>query len=145
LNPLSAAQRRQVKSLFTEHLRAPVRILFFFATARDPSTHALCDLLGDLAQLSDGKITVESRTGPEGRAEAAAYGVEQVPALALLDGAGRDTRIRFYGVPMGVDFAVLLEDLIDVSRGETRLTGPARALIRAIDRDLVIQVYSSPT
>ena len=71
--------------------------------------------------------------------------MKQAPALVLLDGAGRDTRIRFYGVPMGVDLVVLLEDLIDVSHGETRLSPPARALVRTVDRDLTVQVYSTPT
>lgn len=142
---LSAAQRRQVSSLFAEHLRAPVQMVFFSATEHDRSTAALRALLADLASLSDGRIRVVARSGPEARAEAAAYGVKQAPALVLLDGAGRDTRIRFYGVPMGVDLVVLLEDLIDVSHGETRLSPPARALVRAVDRDLTVQVYSTPT
>jgi len=142
---LNAAQRRQVKGLFAEHLRAPVQVLFFFAAAHDPSTAALGELLEELAALSDGKITVAALTGPRGRADAVRYGVDEVPALALLDQRGDDTGVRFLGVPLGYELMVLLEDLIDVSSGTTRLSPPVRAMVRAIDRELVIRVYSTPT
>lgn len=142
---LSAAQRRQAKELFAEHLPAPVQVLFFYADAYAPSTAAARALFDELVPLSDGKIRVKAMTGPEGRAEAARYRVEQAPALVLLDEGGRDARIRFYGAPLGYELMVLLEDLIDVSRGATRLSAPARALIRAIDADMVIRVFSSPT
>lgn len=142
---LTAAQRRQVRTLLAEHLRAPVQVLFFSAAAHDPAAAPLRELMADLVSLSDGKIQAMGRTGREGQAEAARFGVDQAPALALLDGGGNDTGVRFYGVPLGYELMVLLEDLIDLSRGETRLPPAARALVRAVDRELVIRVYSTPT
>lgn len=142
---ISDAQQRQIKVLLDNHLQDPVEVLFFYADPHDPHTAAMQEILDRLGTASGGRLRVSVKGGREGRARAAAYKVEQAPALVLLDKDGRDTRVRFYGTAVGYEFMVFLEDVIDVSRGTTRLSEPARRAIRAIDQDLVIQVYTTPT
>ncbi|WP_374712089.1 hypothetical protein [Symbiobacterium terraclitae] len=142
---VSDAQRRQIRELFDSHLRDPVEVLFFYVDPHDPHTAAMREILDALVGASGGRIRVRARGGREGQAEAAGYRVEQAPALVLLDGEGGDTRVRFYGATVGYEFMVFLEDLIDVSRGGTRLSEAARRAVRAVDQDLVIQVFTTPT
>lgn len=142
---LSDAQRRQVKELFDAHLQDPVQVLFFYADATEQFTAAMLEILNEMERLSGGRITSVSKGGREAQAEAAGYQVDRAPALVLLDRDGNDTRIRFYGATVGYEFMVFLEDLIDVSRGTTRLSEEARRQIQAIDQDVVIQVFSTAT
>lgn len=142
---ISDAQQRQIKELLDSHLQDAAEVLFYYADAFDPHTAAMREILDGLVEASGGRIRVRARGGREGQAEAAGYRVEQAPALVLLDQEGRDTRVRFYGATVGYEFMVFLEDLFDVSRGTTSLSEAARRAIRAVDADLVIQVYTTPT
>jgi alkyl hydroperoxide reductase subunit AhpF len=47
------------------------------------------------------------------------YGIKKIPAIAIVGKS--DYGIRYYGVPAGYEFAVITEDIIDVSRGTTLL------------------------
>jgi len=142
---LSDTQRRQVKELFDAQLQNPVQVLFYYADPNDQFTTAMQEILSEMESLSGGKIKATQKGGREGQAEAARYRVDQAPAMVLLDKDGNDTRIRFYGATVGYEFMVFLEDLIDVSRGVTRLSEAAREQIRAIDQDVVVQVFSTAT
>lgn len=142
---ISDAQQKQIKEMFDDYLRRPVEVRFYYADGADPRTAAMQETLARLAEAAGGRLRVRARCGRDGQAEAAGYGVERAPALVLLDGEGRDTRVRFYGLPLGLELVVLLEDLIDVSRGATRLPEPVRKAVRAVDHSLVIQVFTTPT
>ena len=48
----------------------------------DPRTAAMQEALKRLAVAAGGRLRVQARGGREGQAEAAGYGVQQVPALA---------------------------------------------------------------
>jgi hypothetical protein len=53
--------------------------------------------------------------------EAKRLGVERIPGL-VMQGNNRGI-LRYFGVPGGYEFGVVIEDLIDLSRGTTRLSG----------------------
>jgi len=53
--------------------------------------------------------------------------------------------VRYFGIPAGYEFSTLVEDLIDVSKGTTRLSEKTREILATVDQDLHIQVFVTPT
>src|SRR3989304_5773711 len=47
------------------------------------------------------------------------YNIKKIPAIAII--GKQDYGIRYYGVPAGYEFAVLVDDILDVSKGATNL------------------------
>ena len=62
---------------------------------------------------------------------AAAYGVDKIPAVAIVRGGEepKDYGIRLYGIPSGYEFGTLIEDINMVSKGDPGLS--AKTLGRA--------------
>ena len=73
------------------------------------------------------------------------FGVDKIPALALIPDSGQDNGIRFFGVPSGYEYTSLIEAIVDVSRGRSGLSDKSREKLRALDRDIHIQVFVTPT
>jgi glutaredoxin-like protein len=53
--------------------------------------------------------------------------------------------VRYFGIPAGYEFSTLVEDLIDVSKGTTKLREKTREILATVDQDLHIQVFVTPT
>ncbi len=67
----------------------------------------------------------------------------QRPAI-LLEGKNAG-RVRFFGLPAGYEFATLVEDLVDVGRGQTGLADESRQQLRSIRSPVSIRVLVTPT
>src|SRR3954464_4365774 len=98
---ISPSDQDRLRESFAGMTR-PVRVLFFTQTLDcDPCVQTR-QILDELPPLSD-KIAIEEVNFILEKDKAAQYGIDRVPALALLsaDAAGepRDTRIRFLGTP----------------------------------------------
>lgn len=144
---LSDSHKQKVKEMFDAQLKGPVEVLLFHvdtAEQKNQFTEAAREIVTELVALSGGKVTLREMPLDANKAEAATYYIEEVPALVLLGEAGKDTQMRFYGAPVGYEFMVLLEDLIDISQGKTRLSDAARQQIQAIDQPVTIQVFTTP-
>lgn len=68
----------------------------------------------------------------------------RTPTLALWNAEQQDTGIRFLGSPAGLEFEVLLSDLIAISRGSTELTPLARAYAQQLPAG-ELQVLVTPS
>jgi alkyl hydroperoxide reductase subunit AhpF len=142
---LSEQDRRTVAS----HLQAmtqPVTVLFFSQTIGASETVLVTkQILDEVASLSD-RITVEEVNVILDRDRAAAYGIEQAPAIVLLRGGQEDTGIRFLGAPAGYEFMALVEALILAGSGDSGLSAESRALIAEhVKEPLELLVFSTPT
>lgn len=73
----------------------------------------------------------------------AKYKVDKIPAT-VVEGA-RDYGIRFYGIPLGYEFASFLEAIKDVSRGSTDLKPETWAALAKIRQPVHLQVFVTPT
>jgi glutaredoxin-like protein len=71
------------------------------------------------------------------------YGVDKVPALIVTD--GNITNIRYFGIPAGMEFTALIEDIVMVSQGTTNLSEEVREKIHRIQKPVHIQVFVMPT
>jgi alkyl hydroperoxide reductase subunit AhpF len=99
-------------------------------------------LVKEVAALNE-QITVEVLNLAIDRDRAAAYGVDQVPAI-VVEGA-RDYGIRFFGIPSGYEFSNLIDSIILVSTGEAQLTEQTKTSLGALANDVEIKVFSTPT
>lgn len=71
------------------------------------------------------------------------YGVDKIPAIVLNTNGNRN--LRYYGIPMGYEFATLVEDLITISRGVSLLHPNTRKALRKLQGPVHIQVFVTPT
>jgi glutaredoxin-like protein len=99
-------------------------------------------LLEELVAISD-KLTLDVHDFYTEREDATARGITEIPAI-VLEGQNKGT-VRFLGVPAGYEFATLIEDLIDVSRGTTALELHSRETLEALTEPVHIKVFVTPT
>ena len=139
---LTDRDRAAVRKEF-EKLAGPVKLVVF---SQELLAGDLCrqneQLVREVAELAD-TITVEVLNPAIDRERAQAYGVDQVPAIAV-EGA-RDYGIRFYGVPLGYEFSNLIDAIIVASTGEPALSEDTKASLRALTADVEIKVFATPT
>jgi alkyl hydroperoxide reductase subunit AhpF len=139
---LSARDQAAVRKEFAR-IGGPVKLVVF---SQSLEAAELCQqneqLVREVAELSD-QITVEVLNLAIDRERAEAYGVDLVPAI-VVEGS-RDYGIRFYGVPLGYEFSNLIDSIIVASTGEPALTEDTLASLRALDADVEIKVFSTPT
>ena len=144
---LSPADQEKLRESFDE-MTASVRVLFFTQTLDCEPCEQTRKILDELPPLSD-KIAVEEVNFILDKDKAAQYGIDRVPALALLthdpSGNPRDTRIRFLGTPAGYEFVSLVQAVMLAGGHESQLTPENRARIAAVNTPTTIQVFSTPT
>ena|SRR5919198_3103317 len=144
---LSSTDQDKLREAFAE-LKHPVKILFFSQTLGCETCPQTRQIIDELPPLSD-KITVEEVNLVLDAEKAKPYGVDRVPALALLyeeNGAGlKDSRIRFVGAPAGYEFMSLVHAVLLVGGHESTLTEANRKKIAAVDKPLTFQVFTTPT
>ena len=125
---LLSDQDRAVVSGHLAAIKTPVTILFFTQTIGAPDTALVArQLLDEVVSLND-LISLEEVNFVLDRERAAQFGIEGIPAVALLRD-GKDTRIRFLGAPAGYEFMSLVEALILAGTGDSGLTSESKALI----------------
>jgi glutaredoxin-like protein len=100
------------------------------------------ELLEDVASLSD-RITLSVHDVRTEADLARETGVRRVPTL-VLRGAARGV-VRYLGIPAGLEFGTLLEDLGAVSRGTTTLNQESRAKLASLTKPVHVQVFVTPT
>ena len=139
---LNAQVRADVRTELAK-LAGPVRLVVF---SQELVAGDICRqneaLAREVAELSE-QITVEVLNPAIDRERAAAYGVDQVPAL-VVEGA-RDWGLRFYGIPLGYEFSNLIDALVVASTGEPALSEATQTALQALAADVEIKVFSTPT
>jgi len=149
---ISEKDREYLKKLFSEKLDKEVRILMF--TQREsplvvPGEECIyCketrQILEELSELSPKiKLEVHDFYGEKELAEK--HGVDKIPATLLIPEGEETARVRFFGIPSGYEFGSLIEDIIDISRGETSLSPDSKRKLASLTSDIHIQVFVTPT
>jgi alkyl hydroperoxide reductase subunit AhpF len=147
---LKDKDRRQLTDIFSRQLQDPVTLEFFTQKSGAVSV-ALPEcqtcreteaLLQEVAALSD-KIGLTVRDFLDQAEDARSLGVDKIPGI-VMKGKNRGT-LRYYGVPAGYEFGVLIEDLVDLSKGASRLTPAIRKSLSELHAPVHIQVLVTPT
>jgi alkyl hydroperoxide reductase subunit AhpF len=92
-------------------------------------------VVSELCELS-GKLTL--------RVESEPAGFERYPAIAVLP-EGEDRGVRYYGLPWGYELASLVGAVIEAGKRESTLQAESLERLGALDRDLAIDVFVTPT
>ena len=149
---LQESDRRAVKARFDDELKDDVRLTFFtqqnigglFVPGRGEC--ATCaptqQLLEELCELSD-KLSLETMDFYRHEEEAKALGVDKIPATVI--SGGNDGDVKFYGLPSGTEFTVLLDALVSASTRESSLQQETQERLKGIEEDVHIQVFVTPT
>jgi glutaredoxin-like protein len=126
-------------------LQRPVTILFFTQAIGAPETVYLTKrVLDEVVGLND-RLTLEEVNMVLERERAAQYGIEHIPAIALLKD-DVDTRIRFLGAPAGYEFMSLVEAVILAGTDDSGLSANTRTLVaQHVTAPLDIKVFVTPT
>lgn len=142
--------REFLRKHFNEQLKSEVKMVHFTqrkSPMKVPSQECTyCretrQLLEELRDLSD-KIKLEVYDFVADAEKARELGVDKIPATVL--SANGVTGVRFYGIPSGYEFSSIIEDLMDLSRGQTDLPEDFKQELARVDRRLHVQVFVTPT
>ena len=138
----------EIKERFSEMVH-PVKLVVFSQALQYPESEEVKRLVEELGTL-DPRIIVESKNFVIDEAYAKSMGVERIPAIAILragvEGApDHDYGVRFFGLPMQYDFGVLIDGIVDVSKGESGLDPLTLEALLALPKPVHVQVFTTPT
>ena len=74
--------------------------------------------------------------------QAAQDGITRIPAIVV--SANGEKNVRFYGLPSGMEFAVLLETIVTSSAKRSPLALETRRALKGLKEDVHIQVFVTP-
>jgi glutaredoxin-like protein len=131
-----------LKNDFQEKLEHPVKILMFTQEVECRFCSDTRELAQEMATLND-KITAEVYDFVADAQKAKEYGINKIPALAIL--GEKDYGVRIYGIPYGYELQTLIEAVINVSKGKTNLTDKTKQVLAEVKAPVHIQVFVSLT
>ncbi len=135
-------KKEDLKNRFKENLVDPVRIVMFTQEIECRFCSDTRQLVQELAGLND-KISVEVYDFVSDAEKAKEYGVEKIPALAII--GRKDYGVRIYGIPYGYELQTLVEAVINVSKGTTNLSEKTKAILADVKSPVHIQVFVTLT
>jgi glutaredoxin-like protein len=127
---------------FADKLRSDVTVLFFTQEHECMYCRETREFVEELTALSD-KLHLETYDLVNDAEVAEAHGIDKIPAIKLI--GEEDHGVRYYGMPMGYEFTVIVEDIIDVSWGTSNMDPETMGNVMPIDTKTHIQVFVSPT
>jgi glutaredoxin-like protein len=146
--------RQATKKKFDEEMTGKVTLVHF---TQEPGRLVLPDslkgqecmfcretkqLLEEVSGLSD-KVELQVYDFTADKDKAAEFGIDKIPALVIK--GEKDYGLRFFGIPSGYEYTSLIEAMVDVSRGETSLSAKTKEALRALDTNIHLQVFVTPT
>ena len=138
---LNDTQKEQIKKQF-EKLTGDVELIVFTQENECLLCKDTRELILDLGTLSP-KIKTKVYDFVKNGDEDLKYNIKRIPAIAII--GNKDYGIRYYGMPTGYEFPVIVDDIIDVSRGATSLPDSVKKRLSEIKKPVHIQIFVSPT
>ncbi len=135
-------QKQQLIGEFKEKLVSQVKIVMFTQDLECQYCSETRQLIKEVSSLSD-KIRVEVYDFVADAEKARSFGVEKIPALAII--GEKDYGIRFYGFPFGYEFRTLIDAILLVSGGKTDLSDETKQKLKEISVPVHIQVFVTLT
>ncbi len=142
--------KQALKDRFRKDLKQDVKLRLFtqraFGLIIPGRECAGCEdaqkLMQELAELSP-KLKLEIVDFYSQAQAVKEAGVERIPALVISSGSA--TNVKFYGLPLGLEFAALLETIFTVSRSVSPLSMDTRKKLKQVKEPVHIQVFVTPT
>jgi len=99
------------------------------------------ELIQEVSALSP-RITLEIIDYHKNLEEAANLGIDRIPAIVIVKGDLHN--VRFFGMPSGFEFAVLLDSIIDSTKKKSSLQLDTRRHLKDLNEDVYIKVFVTP-
>jgi len=139
---LRPEEETKVREWFAE-LERPVELLVALGPEETPRAGSgdvdfggeMVRLCEGLAELGDG-VTCAVEQEPEG--------FPRFPAVSIRPG-GRDAGVRYDGLPWGYELGSLIGAIVEAGRKAPTLRPDSLATLEALDRDLALDVFVTPT
>ena len=135
-------KKEVIRANFETKLEKPVRILMFTQEVECRFCSDTRQLVQELATL-DERIVVEIYDFVADADEVKEYGIDKIPALAIV--SEKDYGVRIYGIPYGYELQTLIEAVINVSRGKADLAQKTKKILSEVKAPVHIQVFVSLT
>lgn len=146
--------RKYLEDLFKENLKDKVKIILFSERSSGsklyvpgriecPYCQQTREVLEEVVSLSE-LLELEVRDFLAEEILAKKYGIDKIPAI-LFQKDDEVLNLRFFGIPSGYEFSTLIEDIVDISRGETHLSEKTKNFLKTITKPVHIQVFVTPT
>ncbi len=137
----SKENEKQLKDVLKK-MNKGVNIVYFTQEYECGACRDTRNFISEFSELSK-KINLHVRDFEKDKEEAAKYGVDKIPAIVILDEAKNDLGIKYYGPPAGYEINSFIVTLLEVSGVEESLDATIEKRIKAIDKDIHIQVFVS--
>ncbi len=138
--PLFDDNIRQQLTNILDGVKNDVHVVFFTQEIECDSCSDARQFVEEICELNP-KLKMEKFNLVTDAEKAAEYKVDKVPAVVMLDAEGKDTNIRFFGVPGGYEINSFLGALLEVSGERQELPEEILSRIQKIDKDIHIQVF----
>jgi alkyl hydroperoxide reductase subunit AhpF len=137
-----ADEEGRVRELL-DALERPVELLLAHGPEETPLAGARdMDFGEETERIVEGLAALSDRV--TFRVEEEPPGFERYPAIGVLPD-GEDVGIRYYGLPWGYELASLIGGVIEAGRTVPTLEPESLERLAALDRDLRIDVFVTPT
>src|SRR5579859_3114717 len=160
---LSEADQDQLKEIFSKQMQRSVRLRVLSKPTSKlyiPGQQlcATCSeaepFARELAALTD-KLDVVVHDVQAEPMLAQQYGTDGILPIILVEPVSEEGAeaaasvtsgaMRFIGLPAGYEFSTLVADIVDVSNGTLGLSQATQDELRALDQDVHLQVFVTPT
>ena len=74
--------------------------------------------------------------------EATRCGISRIPSFLV--SREEETNIRYLGIPAGTEFPVLMEALVNVSSGESKLAEETKTFLETLTDEILIKTFVTP-
>lgn len=145
---LSTEDRDYLVKLFGERLMDDVSVHLYtqpvIVTAEERDCEACPptqQLLEEVTDISDKLSLNVHAVSPQQRVTE--LGLSEIPAI-VLQGKNQGA-VRFIGIPSGYEFGTLVEDLLEVSTGETQLEPGTIQMLEQLSDPIHIKVFVTPS
>jgi glutaredoxin-like protein len=135
-------KKELLKNDFNEKLNNPVKIVMFTQEIECGSCNSTRELIQEIAAVNS-KLSVQVYDFVADAEKAKEYGVDKIPALAIV--GAKDYGVRIYGLPYGYELQTLIDAIVNVSKGTTDLSDKTKKILEEIKTPVHIQVFVSLT
>jgi len=138
---ISEKDKETIRKKF-EEIKNSVKLINFTQQIECEYYEDTRKIMEEISKLSD-KISLEIYNFQLDKQKAEVYKIDKI--LATIIFCLKDYGIRYYGIPAGYEFTSLIEDIIDVSKGEPGLSQETIDKLNQIQKDVHLQVFVTPT
>lgn len=136
---LKDSHKEKIKE-FLKEMEDEVKILFFTQEMECDSCSQTHQFLSEISELHE-NLSLEIYDFIDDEDKAKELGIEQIPAITILDRDDKPTGIKFYGLPGGYEINSFLSSLVEVSGNAEKIDDEIKSRIDEIDKEINIKVF----